>query len=276
MKKMLILLWFGILLCLPIILAANTVTLVTPAQDASISGSTYKLNATLDTNTLNLTRATFYYDTGSANVTIANNVSNFSATSFNVTWDTTGIVDVNNYVIWVNVTNETGVPQTTDSSTGVDIDNGNPTATWSSSSIVNNQQTLGSDSLTFGLAADSTIGISSCSIICTDATNSSVSSTGTTVSANACTNSTTLASFPLPSKRAYNCVVQATDGNGDKTNSTSRLLTYIVAESGGSAPSSRAGTLNSIVSGGASASSSFFTGVADFFKLVWDTITFWN
>ena len=219
------------ILFLSFVAAANTINITHPAQDASISG-TYVLSATLDTNTLNLTRANFYYYDTSWHL-IAANVSNITTTMFNYSWVTTAFVDVNNWVINVTVSNQTYAIQTTDNSTGVDIDNGDPTASWSSTSISNNYDILGTTTFTLGLSADSTIGISSCTIFCTDAVNSTIYVTTTTTSGNACSNTTlTPAGFPLAPARAYNCLVEAIDGNSDKTNSSSRLLTYKVAETG--------------------------------------------
>lgn len=221
-----------LVLSMMMVSAADTITLINPAQDASISGSTYILNATLDSNTLNLTSAEFFYDDGSSNTSIAI-VTNVTNTLFNTTWDTTAINDVDDLTVWVNVTDYVGAAETMDSSTGVDIDNGNPTAGFSSATIHNNAQKYETQIFTIGLAADNTIGISSCIIFLTDRDTSSVTSATTTTSANACSNTTLSPSaLSLVAGHGYNFLVQATDGNGDQTNSSSRIIGFVVQEDG--------------------------------------------
>ncbi|MFH1325407.1 MAG: hypothetical protein ABIH49_01390 [archaeon] len=117
------------------VLGANTATLAFPAASANISGSSYVLSATLDSNTWAFTNATFWYmyiDNGT-NVTIGTNVttSAAAATVFNLTWDTTAVIDASNYTIWVNLTNTTGVGindnTTLTSSSNITLDNTAPT-----------------------------------------------------------------------------------------------------------------------------------------------------
>src|SRR3972149_8424535 len=164
---------------IPLISAVNTVTLNLPAQDASISGATYILSASLDTNDFNLTNGTFFYSNGASNVTIGS-TANGTATVFNLTWDTTTIVDVDNYVLWVNITNSTYSGDYTgslDSSTGVDIDNGNPTVTLSSNHFSDLTNVRKSQTFTVAGNADSTIGVSSCVVYFTSTRTSSVHNT---------------------------------------------------------------------------------------------------
>ena len=214
--------------------AANTVTLVTPAADATANTTTQLLNATLDTNSLNLTIANFFYTSGGVNTSIAT-VTNSTELNFNTTWDTTAIDDINNIVVWVNVSNNTYTNDFTgsmDSSTGVDIDNGNPTATLTSGSITSVYIAASDDYFTLGLNADNAIGISSCLAYFTDAENGEVSSYAISASANACSSSVLVPdTIGLTKGQTYNSLIQATDGNGDTTNSSVRILK--VASTGG-------------------------------------------
>ena len=255
---------FLLVFMLGFVSSANVVTLDLPVQDASISGATYVLSASLDSNTLNITSANFFYDDGSSNTSIGT-TANDTLTVFNLTWDTTTLVDVNNYIIYVNATNETGLG-TIDSSTGVDIDNGNPTATLSGATFSNNAQLDEDETFTIGLSADATIGISSCTIYCTESITNVIYSTTTTVSANACSNTTlTPTLFGLIESSLYTCLVEAVDGNSDRTNSSSRVFTYSSPRGGGG---------GGIVS--SSIGSDIVSGSKGFFQWIWDIITFWK
>ena len=85
---------FIFLFSLALVSSANTITLVSPAQSESVSGATYVLNATMDTQTSYYNQSTWFYDDGTSNTTIATDVVNFTPLFFNTTWDSTGIVDV--------------------------------------------------------------------------------------------------------------------------------------------------------------------------------------
>lgn len=237
MKKQLLLMLsvFLVVFSLVMVSADNTATLDLPAEDDSISGATYILGASLDTNTEQYTNATFWYDDGSSNITIGLNTTSptLDATLFNYTWVTTEINDVDDLIVWVNITNATGEVSTMDSSTGVDIDNGNPTATLSSATIRDQTQKFSTQTFTIGLAADNAIGISSCIIYFTDRDTSAVVSATTTASGNACYNTTLSPSVVgLTAGHGYDFLVQATDGNGDQTNSSTRIIGYAVEEDG--------------------------------------------
>lgn len=124
-----ILVLFGIiLLSTSFVSAANAVTLVTPAASSNISGTTYVLNATLDTNTVNLSHAWFYYIYNNGTpVTIATHVINTTNGVFLTTWNSATAKDGTNITFSVTVTNETGNwTNTTDDSTGVTIANTAP------------------------------------------------------------------------------------------------------------------------------------------------------
>ena len=267
-----------------VLAAATDITLVTPAEGASLSGTAQMLNTTVESplGDAGHYNVSFYYQVaGESTWTLITTVTNTSANqdNFNATWDTTGIVDKLNLTI-----NATGRGYTNDiNSTSATLlhplDNGNPTASISSASFATNYQRTPTQTFTLGLSADATIGISSCTIFCTDAVNSSVYSTTTTTSGNACSNTTaTSNNFPLPQARAYNCLVQATDGNTNSTNSSTRLMTIIVPETGGKAPGggSSAGTSQSVLGGVSSGASSLGVGITSFFKSIWNFISFWN
>jgi len=260
MKKLMFLPLFALVIfSMAIVSSANDVTLTLPAQDASISGS-YVLSADLDTNTLNMTSATFFYETGGVNTTIGT-TPNETATQFNYTWVTTDLIDVNDYTIWVNVSNATAMV-TSDPSTGVDIDNGNPTATWSSASFIDNLALISSTTITLGLDADSSIGISSCKVYFTNSKTNVASTKDISASGNACTNTTTPASESLGVNEVYTVVIEATDGNDDKVNSSSRTLRVTPVSAGGG------GSTTLVIDDGVPSDkiSNFFTRIIDSIK----------
>lgn len=230
-----LLLSFLFLFSFGVVAAANTPTLDFPAQDASISGSSYNLSVSLDTNTKQYKNATFFYDDGSSNTTIGTNVSDGeSATEFNYTWDTTALVDVDDYVIWANITNQTGdATLVRDASTGVDIDNGNPTSSFSSSSFSDNLHLVKDTNFTSAIDADSSIGISSCNLYFTNENSVVEKKQSVSATANACSTSTTAETLGLSVNEAYTVVMEATDGNGNSTNSSSRTLVVTPSAAGG-------------------------------------------
>ena len=101
----------GIFSIMSFVLGANAATINFPVAVANISGSTYTLGVTLDTNAQNMSNASFLYqyDNGT-NVTIgiATNYSFVQPLWFNTTWDTTSVIDGQDYKIWVNVSTLSG------------------------------------------------------------------------------------------------------------------------------------------------------------------------
>ncbi len=261
-----------LLLSLTLVSSANTATLANPAANARVNTTTYILNATLDTNTVNLTSATFFYNTGGANTTIgvANNVT---AVLFNFSWDTTAIDDINGLTVWVNVTNETNMSDsaTLDSSLGVDVDNGLPTATIGSSAFTNNTAQILNTTFTFVIDADNSIGISSCQLYTTSYGTGTVTKTAVSAGANACTTSTSPETLSLSAQDQYDILLEATDGNGNQTNSSARQL-VVTAFSGGGGGGGNGDTTtdDGAIADVGNAISSFFTGVGDFFTSVID------
>jgi PGF-pre-PGF domain-containing protein len=111
--------------------AANAVTIDFPVASANVSG-TYVISASLDTNTLNLSYAWFYYTyNNGTTITIASHSLNQSNAVFNTTWNSATAKDGANITFLVIVGNETnygngtivGMANTTDYSTGVIVDN---------------------------------------------------------------------------------------------------------------------------------------------------------
>lgn len=219
---------FTLFLSILSVSAANVLTLNTPAKADSISGTSYVLNASLDTNTLQYNTSTFYYQVSGigANITITT-VFNTSATEFNTTWNTASIIDDGNITVWVNVTNGTGTVAI-DGSTNVQIDNGNPTATFAIDNFHDGYRAAKNDIFKLSLAADNSRGIYFCNTTFINTRdNSLVKITEMTVSGNACSNTTITPNGLLTAGESYLVRIEAIDDNGDKTNSSSRILKYL-------------------------------------------------
>ncbi|MEK6880673.1 MAG: hypothetical protein AABY22_13735 [Nanoarchaeota archaeon] len=255
--------------------AANTVTLNLPAANQSVSGS-YVLSASLDTNSFNLTNGTFFYDTGTANVTIGI-TANDSATQFNFTWATTGIVDVDNYVIWVNITNNTNREFTGgfDASTGVDIENGAPTTTLASNHFSDLTNVRNDSTFTVAADADSTRGVSSC-VVYFVSTRTAITDNASTIapSSNACSTTYTVSTIGgLQGGESYNVFLEYADGNSNKTNSSSRVLVFRDTQGaivqGGGVESPRENVLATVRNIGTNISNSvrnFVSSIKNFFS----------
>ena len=206
-------------------MAANTATLNYPSADLESATGTIVVNATLDTNAVNLTNATFYYridngGTATAWTTIGSQIVNVTAdqTEWNTTFDTTGIVDTINMTFNVTITDNEGRNITSDNNINISIDNGNPTATLASTSLAAATQLYLDTVFTLALDADSDIGIESCTAYF------GTTSGTVTASAEACSIATyTPGSFGL-SGGDYTYYITATDDNGDATNSSSRTI----------------------------------------------------
>jgi hypothetical protein len=132
-----------------------------------------------------------------------------------------------------------------------------------------------------GIDADNTIGITSCSIYATDLQNSSVLSSTISTSSNACSNATLKPESFLVKGRAYNLLVQATDGNGNSTNSSTRRLNYLHATAGSSGSSSglssvTAGTSQSFFGSIGKGTTNFFSSIGKGFSSLFKKITFWT
>jgi hypothetical protein len=225
-KKIGLLIGVLFLFSLPLILAANSVTLDSPAANEEMVGA-FILNASVDTNTERLENATFYYKVTGGSWTLIAEVSNYTDTDFNYTWDTTGIVDALNMIIAVNVTNSTHTFNTSDTSTGVDIDNGVPTATHSSISLADSGKVTIDADFTLGIDADSTIGIQNCTFWVGS------NSLDVTATSNACSHSVTTGNFSITAAGYYNYTITARDANGNETNTSSRRIEIVPLGGGG-------------------------------------------
>ena len=156
----------------------------------------------------------------------------------------------------------------------VNINKGFPTTTISSASFVDNTNVISNTSFTFGIDADNSIGISSCNLYFTNQANSTIITQSVTPVANNCSYLTSASLMSLAIDEKYNVRMEATDGNGDKTNSSSRAIKVTVASGGGGGGSSvvvkqtilgddsGTGTGTSI----GQAISNFFSGIVNFFK----------
>ena len=226
----LLLLLTTLLLSLSFISAANTLTFNTPVTGGDVSTDTQVVNASLDTNTLSIMNVSYWYAIATAPTTwiFIKNVSLIGnkTDNFNITWDASSAtlgVDDNYYVLNATAWNTTDY--VTGDNISINLNNGNPTATLSSSTIHNNYIAGKDDPFVIGLAADSTIGISFCNASFINTRNSSiVKITELTVSSNACSNTTVRANGLLAEGESYLMSVEATDGNNDKINSSTRLL----------------------------------------------------
>lgn len=216
--------------------AAFDITLQTPAESASLAGAAQMLNSTIenpagDAGPYNVS---FYYQVaGESTWTLISTVTNTSANqaSFNTTWDTTAIVDQLNLTI--NATSRDLVNAINSSSATLlhPLDNGNPTATLSSSTFTNEKNVFVDDSFTVGLDADATIGISSCLVYFTNENDNSVTTKVVSASANACATTTNAEDESLGIHN-YGVIMEATDANSNKTNSSERRL-FVTSRGGG-------------------------------------------
>lgn len=215
----------GLVFLIGLVSAANTVNITAPLSDNITLSGTITITTELDSNSIDLGNATFYYkiDTGSW-VQIGSQVVNVSAnqTLFNTTWATTSIVDTSNMTINVTITTAAGASATSDASTNVSIDNGNPTASLSTSSLSAGTQLYLDTAFTLGLAADNTIGIESCTYYFTNS-NGTITSSSVAASGEACSQTYTANNASLLGGD-YSYVIQATDDNADATNSSSRSI----------------------------------------------------
>lgn len=235
MKKTLLLVMLSLVLFTGLVSAANTVTLITPAASESISGTSYFLNATLDSNSLTLNNATFYYRLSGGSWVEISSIVNETAISFNITFDTTALIDAINVSFNVTVRNATAFV-TQDTSISVAIDNGNPTATLSSGSLADNSDLIkGITTFTMGLDADSTIGINNCTISF-GGNLVQIAAVGNQCNATMLTN----ANFSVTDLTFYTVFVTARDANGDETNSVSR--TFKLTDPGGTGGGSSGGS----------------------------------
>jgi len=200
-------------------MGADTISIQSPVADQGLSG-TINISGVLDSNTANITMANFSYRLdGTQNwVMIGINITNETANTFNITFDTTTIVDQRNWTLNITTFDGASGTITSDVVLTVHTSNGVPTATWSSASITNNTHIVPDETFTMGLDADATIGIENCTFYVSTQT-SSVSGV-----AEACSTTFNIdTNYPnFPQNTLYDILITAIDSNGNETNSSTR------------------------------------------------------
>lgn len=209
-----------VILSLGLVAAATSVRIDQPAAGAEISGSV-SIGATI-IEFVNATNATAYYRLGAGAWTlIENNQTVYNASWVNFTWDTTAFQDASlaaedfdiNVTVW-NTTSRASEDEV-DTNEGIDINNGNPTCTYTSATPVD--QAFIPSVFNMGTDADLTIGIHNCTL--------TINSVATDVDAvsDACTFSDQArTTYALTNHRSYTYDITAYDGNGDSTACTTR------------------------------------------------------
>jgi len=276
--KLLSVLFLSVFL-LGLVSSANTLVFNLPnaTVQQNMSGATWKLNASFDTNDESLGNITYWYRlaVGTGAWTLINNVTQIgnATDNYNVTWTISGLgVDRQNIEINATARNFTNDFNSFQSkNVTVHLDNGDPTATISSNSFVDNTNVIRNTSFTFGVA-DATIGISSCNLYFTNQANNTIITQAVTAVSNNCSYLTDASSMSLAIDEKYNVRMEATDGNGDKANSSARAIKVTVASGGGGGGSAVKQTILGDESGtGAGTSigqaiSNFVNGIINFFK----------
>ena len=279
--KLLSVLFLSVFL-LGLVSSANTLVFNLPnaTVQQNMSGATWKLNASFDTNDESLGNITYWYRlaVGTGAWTLINNVTQIgnATDNYNVTWTISGLgVDRQNIEINATARNttETSVVSLISKNVTVHLDNGDPTATISSNSFVDNTNVIRNTSFTFGVA-DATIGISSCLLSFTNQANNTIITQSVSAVSNNCSYLTDASSMSLAIDEKYNVRMEATDGNGDKANSSARAIKVTVASGGGGGGSAvkqtilgdESGTGTGVSGGIGQAISNFVNGIINFFK----------
>jgi len=222
---------FVTLLLMSCVAAANAITLTLPAESATMTSATQYLNASLDSNDDSIENISFYYrpvsGTGAWTLIGYKENTTDTQTTFNATWDSTSVIDNNNSEINATAMDIANDHVSTDASIKVIIDNGDPTAAWSSSTIDGIIVKYGT-SFTTGITADSTIGVKNCTIFLGSGTAQEMTAT-----ANACSESYAAEDFGITANGEYDMIITVTDANADKTNTSTRTVTVATLASGG-------------------------------------------
>lgn len=250
-----------LVLSLTFISAANTITLDIPAASATVGGSLV-LSASLDTNTLNITNASFFYRIGAGSwVTINNSVGNLTLTVFNVTFDTTSIVDVDDMTFNVSVHNSTSSDISQDVSASVTINNTSPSVTFSSSTFSNEDGYVSGRQFVVGTSTDSN-GLDWCNVTVEG------SSQIFAAAANACSSSAfSPSTFSLSAGTLYTLTMEVFDGNNDTTSITRSI--YVDTGGGMTDVTDDDSTTPRDTSSGETKTNpvkAFFQSIADFFR----------
>lgn len=233
--RMLILSVFLFVVLTSFVSAVNSLTFNSPSNAGTINGTLLGLNASLDTNSANITNISYYYrnNSGAGDWTLIAefNISDSSIAidGFNTTFDTTSLYDTFDLEFNVTTRNSTGTVMNWSLIGNITIDNGRPTATLSTNTITNTDDIRNPASFIIGLASDTTIGIRNCTVNMNGVkidiiSSNNVSCEGTFIPSN----------FSITSEGNYAFNVTAIDGGSNITNSTSRVITiYFSTNVGG-------------------------------------------
>ena len=216
----------------------NVASFISPNNTGYMKTATQNISFILDANNNNFDNASFYYTSDGENWVVIGNVSNKTANAlvWSTTFSTTGFLDSDSiYQFNISMTNQTyqsgmaaATAGTNALSSNISVDNGQPTATFYVSQFQNSYSARKNDIFKWGLDADSTIGITNCSLIFINTGNNSMVTRNIVSSGNSCSNETsTPTNFGLPLGETYTARIQATDANGNSTNSTDRTLITI-------------------------------------------------
>lgn len=228
----LVVLSISFLVMFSLVSAATGLITNTSLNNSRVNGASYLIyvNVTECASNCGIGNVTFYWSwhNGTQVNLSTNNNNSVNDTVFSYSWDSTALDDTNNGTInFTSYNYVIGGINRTNATTGLDLDNGFPTATLDSATFSTGSRIpTTSSNFALGINADNTIGLNSCLAYFTNTQNSTVYSTALTVTSNACSSSTlTSASIGLPRGKTYNTVVQVTDGNGNQTNSSDRAIT---------------------------------------------------
>ena len=223
-----------LMIMLSSVLAINNVGIVSPAN-ATYNTGVITLNASTNTGSthaLTITNVSFYYRNASTTTgwILISNVRNTTAnqSSFTTTFDTSILYDDNTYEFNASGFNDTQLTISSQNVTKIFINHGNPTASYASNSIANQEDVKENEYFLFGLSADSTSGIKNCSIVM-NGNYLSIASTNNV----SCSAQIQAQNFSIIKSNGYSYQIQAHDGNGNLTNSSIRVLTIYFDTGGG-------------------------------------------
>lgn len=248
--------------------AAMTVTYVSPAASATLTGATSKVNVTAANAIVNYTCAVYLYSASTANSSIAKGlmadfgVQNNSDVAWNTTINTLSVEDSNDYTMLVNCTN--GTNYATATRTSLTVQNSVPTAPASLSPATNTQITTGgSQTFTSTVVDKNTTGctyiISRGGATATSGDPNDYTAGTATYSGSTCSFTKTFTSFY--ENGDWTWTITATDGT-DTTASTSTVLNVKMPAGGGVVISNNN---HQVVTAVTTTTKSFFSNISDFF-----------
>lgn len=205
----------------PALVSAFTVTLVSPASNSVISGSSVVLNATV-TSGSNVKNCTFYAksaSTANSSWTELATVTNDTAddTVFNTTFDSTVLEDSNDYQFYVTCMNDT-TSANSSTNTGITVDN---TVPDTPTSLSPSDKTVDSDGTVTFSATVTDSKTTGCTL------HLGVNSYAMTYSGSSCTY--TISNLP---EREYRWYITASDGTNSTNSATYTLIVDIQKAAG--------------------------------------------